>query len=202
MILLPFRSYQHSNMARRCTNIPHLIYRIQDRSLFLGKQFKPPQPCTIGILLHLLHRIISFADTYSLSMTRQVTASAAMTLAVLMSSLDKDIMQTFREMANNTIDDNSITHCSTFQVLPQSRNGTTAAARLIQPPCFQRRGQRKHAPQQATLLSHCHYSVSQLTVRSSSSDSDDSSEESPQPHDSSESVSQEVILAASSWVPL
>lgn len=132
MMLLPFMSYQHSNMGRRCTNIPHLVYRIhRNRPLFLG---------TIGILLHLFHRIINFADTYSLSMTRQVTASAAMTLAVLMSSLDKDIMQTFREMTSITIDDNSITHCSTFQMLPQSRNGTTAAARLIQPPCFQRQG--------------------------------------------------------------
>lgn len=202
MMLLPFMSYQNSNMARRFTNIPHLVDRIQARSLFLGKHFKPCQPCTIGILLRLLHRIINFADTYSLSMTRQVTASAEMTLAVLMSSLDKDIMQTFREMTNIAIDDNSIRHCSTFQMLPQSRNGATAVARLIQPPCFQRRGQRKHAPQQATLLSHCHYSLSQLTVRSSSSDSDDSSEESPQSHDSSESASQDVILAASSWVPL
>lgn len=66
-------------------------------------------------------------------MTRQVTASAAITLAVLMSSLDKEIMQTMREITNIVIDDKSITHCSTFQMLSQSCNGTTAAARLIQP---------------------------------------------------------------------
>lgn len=61
-------------------------------------------------------RMISFADTYSLSITRQVTASAAITLAVLMSSLDKEIMQTIREITDVAIDDNSITHCSTFQM--------------------------------------------------------------------------------------
>lgn len=43
---------------------------------------------------------MSFIGTYSLSMTRQVTASAAITLAVLMSSLDKEIKQTIREMTN------------------------------------------------------------------------------------------------------
>ncbi len=37
--------------------------------------------------------VINFIDTHSLSMTRQVTASAAMTLAVLMSSLDRKITQ-------------------------------------------------------------------------------------------------------------
>lgn len=85
-------------------------------------------------------RIISFADTYSLSMTRQVTASAAITLAVLMSSLDKKITQPIRKMTNNVIDDYSITHCSTFQMLSQSCNGTTAAARLILPYPFNGEG--------------------------------------------------------------
>lgn len=36
---------------------------------------------------------IDFIDTHSLSMTKQVTASAAMTLAVLMSSLNEKITQ-------------------------------------------------------------------------------------------------------------
>lgn len=36
---------------------------------------------------------MSFIGTYSLSMTKHVTASAAMTLAVLMSSLDKERIQ-------------------------------------------------------------------------------------------------------------
>lgn len=69
-------------------------------------------------------------------------------------------------------------------------------------PFFQRWGQWKHPPQQATLLNDCHYSLSQLTLRSSSSDNGDSSEESPQSHKSSESVSQDVILAVFSCVPL
>lgn len=40
--------------------------------------------CPVGFL---------FIYTHSLSMTRQVTASAAMTLAVLMSSLEKKIIK-------------------------------------------------------------------------------------------------------------
>lgn len=90
-------------------------------------------------------------------------------------------------------------HCSTFRMLPQSRNGTTAAARLIQPHAFNGEGGKNMRPNRRHC---CHYSLSQLTGNSSSSDSDDSSEESPQSHDSSESASQEVILAAFSRVPL
>lgn len=48
--------------------------------------------CCVGII---------FVDTHSLSMTRQVTASAAMTLAVLMSSLDKNITQHNQERQQN-----------------------------------------------------------------------------------------------------
>lgn len=44
---------------------------------------------------------IIFVDTHSLSMTKQVTASAAMTLAVLMSSLDKNITQHNQEQKQN-----------------------------------------------------------------------------------------------------
>lgn len=50
------------------------------------------QLCCVGII---------FVDTHSLSMTRQVTASAAMTLAVLMSSLDKNITQHNQERQQN-----------------------------------------------------------------------------------------------------
>lgn len=48
---------------------------------------------TLAHISKAKHIMIIIIDTYSLSMTRQVTASAAMTLAVLMSSLDKERIQ-------------------------------------------------------------------------------------------------------------
>lgn len=97
-------------------------------------------------------------------------------------------------MTDIAIDGNSITTLLYISDAPSEPQRHNSSRTSHSTPCFQRRGQRKHAPQQATLLSDCHYSLSQLTVNSSSSDSDDSSEESPQSHDSSESASQEVIL--------
>lgn len=124
-------------------------------------------------------------------MTRQVTASAAMTLAVLMSSLDKKMIQhnqTQWSQLNHIIIHFKcyiravmIEALKMFYVLFNSLHSINGKGSTM----------KTSISTDNTAVRDWHYSLLYLTSSSSSSDDDASSEESPQSH---ESVSQESIF--------
>lgn len=116
-------------------------------------------------------------------MTRQVTASAAMTLAVLMSSLEEKIIQHNQpQQTNKHYSLNCCVRCEKGSSITRQENLHCINGTGTQCKCSH------------TLLHDWHYTLLYLTSGSSSSDENASSDEFPKSQESSESVSQESIF--------